>query len=188
MTWTKIGDEFLPASMDLSDAAFRLHVESLTYSNWRLLDLMIPKRAIPRYSAVADADAAVVELVAEGWWQDCDEYWWIGCRFPDWQRDRATVEHRREQLALAQRRRRAHLVDDHRLCLNCSAKSTDDSPDDSSDDPGRDGYRSGQGSPQHRREEHRLCDKCLRTTTARQDGRGGWMCQECSPQLWMVTT
>lgn len=165
MTWSKIGDEFVPASMDLSDVAFRLHVEALCYSNWRLLDLTIPKRAFARYTAVEDIAGAAAELIDQGWWQDLGDEWWVGCRFPEWQRDRSQVEHRREQLALAQRRRRAHLVDDHRFCLNCSSKaaSSDDSTVEYDDDPvtGRDGYGSGTTPGP---EDERPCRKCQRPT------------------------
>jgi hypothetical protein len=157
VTWTKLGDEFLPATLDLSDAALRLHVEALVYSNWRLLDLMIPKKAVTRFSGVDTLDATIDELVAEGWWQDSGDFWWIGCRFAEWQRDRVQVEHRRRQLAEAQRRRRRHLIGDHSLCLSCAAKtepSTDDAPDDAPDDaavdyghdPGRDG--TGRDGPE----------------------------------------
>ena len=40
------GDEFPAAARNLSDAAFRPHMESLCWSNSRLLDLMIPRHEV----------------------------------------------------------------------------------------------------------------------------------------------
>lgn len=140
MTWTKLGDEFADETMDLSSDAFRLHVEALIWSNRKLADLLVPARMLPRLTALEDPGTAVDELIRTGWWQQIDEgTYWIGCRFPEWQRDRVQVEHRREQLALAQRRKRRHDLGDHSLCLQsrCKALSTVDASVDASDDPGR---------------------------------------------------
>lgn len=140
--WTKLGDEFPDEARDLSDAAYRTLTEAWCWSNRRLLDLTIDKRDLKRFAETANPEAAVEELVDMGWWQDLgDGRWFIGCRFSEWQRDRSQVEHRREQLAQAQKRRRRHLVGDHSLCLNCKAsdESTVDATDDYGDDPGRDG-------------------------------------------------
>ena len=109
MTFTKLGDEFPAEARTLSDAAFRTHIEALCWSSSRLLDLLIPKHEVRRFAETADPFTAVEELVSAGWWQDGgDAGWYIGCRFSEWQWDRAHVEHRREQVAEAQRRRRAH--------------------------------------------------------------------------------
>ena len=141
MTWTKLGDEFPDEAAPLSDAAFRTHVEALGWSNRRLLDLTIRKGDVKRFAETADPAAAIDELVAAGWWEVRGEFYWIGCKFPDWQRDRAQVVHRREQLAQAQRRKRRHEVGDHSLCLpgRCKYLSPDESTVDRPDDPGRDG-------------------------------------------------
>lgn len=143
MTWTKLGDEFAPEAAVLSDSAFRTHVEALCWSNMRLLDLVIAKRDLKRFAETPEPDIAVNELVAAGWWEDRGDEWWIGCKWPDWQRDKVQVEHRRQTNAEAQRRRRRHQLGDHSLCLGkCKDEpSSDDTPDDSSthsrDDPGR---------------------------------------------------
>jgi hypothetical protein len=146
VTWTKLGDEFAPEAAVLSDPAFRTHVEALCWSNMRLLDLMIAKRDLKRFAETPEPQIAVNELVASGWWEDRGDEWWIGCKWPDWQRDKVQVEHRRQTNGEAQRRRRRHAIGDHSLCLDsCKEKSpsSDDTPDDSSrhspDDPGRDG-------------------------------------------------
>lgn len=148
MTWTKLGDEFPAEAAPLSDAGFRTHVEALAWSNLRLLDLHIPKRDLKRFAETADPEAAAKELVETGWWKDVGDRWWIGSKFPEWQRDRIQVEHRREQLAIAQRRSRRHKLGNHSLCLDsCKEKqaSTVDSTDYSADESGRDPGRVGAG-------------------------------------------
>ena len=134
MTWTKLGDEFGPESAGLTDAEFRTHVEALIYSNWRLLDLHVPKSEVRRFAGSADAEAAVDGLVVKGWWDDRGDAWHVGVRFGEWQRDRAQVEARRAYLAEAQRRSRSHKAGDHSLCLpgRCSLSTVD-----STVDPGR---------------------------------------------------
>ncbi len=72
MTWTKLSDDFTDDCWNLSDKAFRLHVEGLTWSNRKLLDLRLPKADVRRFAKHADA---VTELVETGWWsEDGDEY------------------------------------------------------------------------------------------------------------------
>jgi hypothetical protein len=142
MTWTKLGNEFLPESKVLSDAAYRCHVDALMWSNWRLLDLVINRRDLPMFATPTSgsADDAVEELITAGWWQLLDDdHYWIGCKFSEWQQDKAQVEHRRAQLALAQRRKRLHDIGDHKLCIpgRCKALSTVDSTVESCDDPVR---------------------------------------------------
>ena len=96
MTWVKLGDEYPVAARTLSDAAFRTHTEALCWSASRLLDLQIPKHELRRFAETADPDTAVEELVNAAWWQDCgDAGWYVGCRFAEWQLERAVVEHRR---------------------------------------------------------------------------------------------
>jgi hypothetical protein len=67
MTWTKLSDDFSDDCWTLSDAAFRLHTEALIWSNRKLLDLVIPKSDLVRFSRRTDA---VEELVAVGWWTE----------------------------------------------------------------------------------------------------------------------
>ncbi|MCA1675735.1 MAG: hypothetical protein LC799_27335 [Actinobacteria bacterium] len=147
MTWTKLGDEFGDAAADLSDAAVRLHVEALLWSNRLLLDLLVPVRDLRRFAFTDEADLAVAELLAAGWWEQRGTVWWIGCRWPEWQRDRVQVEHKRERDSAAQRRRRRHVLGDHSLCLagHCRALSAVESAHDSAHDPGRVG--SGRETP-----------------------------------------
>src|SRR4051812_17547972 len=96
MTWTKLGDEFPDEARDLSDAAFRTHVEALCWSNRRGLDLNIPKRDLKRFAETNQPERAVEDLLRAGWWEDSGEDWSIGSQFPDWQLDAAVVAQRRE--------------------------------------------------------------------------------------------
>ena len=140
MTWTKLGDEFGPEAHDLTDAEFRTHVEALGWSNWRLLDLNVPKRDVLRFAESQDAAAAVEGLAAKGWWKDCGDYWHIGLRFAEWQRERSQVEARRVYLAEAKRRSRKHKAGDHSGCLpSAHCRSTVDATVDVTVVPGRDG-------------------------------------------------
>lgn len=135
MTWTKLGDEFLDAALDLSDAAHRTHTEALMYSNRRLLDLVVPKRELRRFAGTADPDAAAAELAEAGWWQDAGESWWIGCRFAHWQQDRVQIENKRKGWAERQRRQRRHRLDDHSLCVDSKCDSREESERESRRDP-----------------------------------------------------
>lgn len=148
MMWTKLGDEAPDEYADLSDAAFRVHVEALCWSNRRLLDLRIPKRDLRRFAFSDEAEQAVKELVECSFWIDDGDAWHLAHR-PEWQQSRDQVEHRRAQNAIAQERRRRHARSDHSLCIpdRCKALSPADTPDDAladsapeyGSDPGRDG-------------------------------------------------
>ncbi len=137
MTWTKLEEEWPDAAREMTDAAFRTHVEALCWSNRRGLDLHIPKRDLKRFAETDDPETAVKNLIAAGWWQDCGDKWFIGVQFADWQLPATVVEHRRKQSALTTKRGRLHAIDDHSLCLpkNCAkareSKSSDTSPDTS---------------------------------------------------------
>jgi hypothetical protein len=87
MPWSKLSDDFSDDCWELSDAAFRLHVEGLLWSNRKLLDLRLDKDDVRRW---AKHPEAVEELVACGWWEDCGDHYRIihhGC----YQRPREAV-------------------------------------------------------------------------------------------------
>lgn len=67
MTWSKLSDDFSDDCWTLSDAAFRLHVEGIVWSNRKLLDCRIPKDDLRRFAKTPEA---VSELLAVGWWSD----------------------------------------------------------------------------------------------------------------------
>ena len=74
MTWTKLSDDFSDDCWELSDAALRLHVEGLVWSNRKLLDLILCKEDMVRW---AKRPAAADELVNAGWWRDEGDYYLI---------------------------------------------------------------------------------------------------------------
>lgn len=74
MTWTKLSDDFADDCWTLSDSAFRLHVEGLTWSNRKLLDLRLPKDDVRRF---AKHPEAAPELVSVGWWTDEGDHYVI---------------------------------------------------------------------------------------------------------------
>jgi hypothetical protein len=92
MTWSKLSDDFTDDCWTLSDAAFRLHVEGITWSNRKLLDLRIPKDDLPRFAKHPDV---VEELAAVGWWTDEGEHYEIR-HHALYQRSRADVLHQQE--------------------------------------------------------------------------------------------
>jgi hypothetical protein len=74
MTWSKLSDDFSDDCWELSDAAVRLHVEGLVWSNRKLLDLRLAKADMVRW---AKRPAAASELVAAGWWRDTGNHYAI---------------------------------------------------------------------------------------------------------------
>lgn len=160
VTWTKLGDEYPAAARCLTDAEFRTHTEALCWSSWRLLDLRVPKADVRRFAESPDAEIAVDGLVDKGWWADDGDAWDIGLHFPEWQQDRAQVEHRRAYLAEAQKRSRLHRAGDHSQCLpeKCPQaprpSTVDPGPIVSTVDPGRvgSGYRPPDPEEQDQRQ------------------------------------
>lgn len=71
MTWTKTSDDYEDDCWALSDAAYRLHHDGLTWSNRKLLDCRIPKEDLHRFKR----PEAIGELLQTGWWEeDGDAY------------------------------------------------------------------------------------------------------------------
>lgn len=70
MTWLKLGEEFPVelAKLHLSDAAFRTHVEGLSYSLDRESDGVLADTEVRRFAETTDYGAAVQELVDHGLW------------------------------------------------------------------------------------------------------------------------
>ena len=68
MTWTKLSDDFSDHCSELSDAAFRTHVEGLLWTMRRETGGFIASRDVKRFTESPHAEAAIAELVACGWW------------------------------------------------------------------------------------------------------------------------
>lgn len=86
MTWTKLSDDFADDTWTLSDAAFRLHVEALLWSNRKLLNCRIPKDDIRRFKA----EIALPELLSCGWWKDAGDHFQL-VHHATYQRDKDDV-------------------------------------------------------------------------------------------------
>jgi hypothetical protein len=74
MTWTKLSDDFSDDCWELSDAAIRLHMEGLVWSNRKLLDCCLVKDEMVRW---AKRPGAADELVNAGWWRDTGNHYVI---------------------------------------------------------------------------------------------------------------
>jgi hypothetical protein len=72
MTWTKISDNFAEQCADLSDAAFRTHVEGLIWAMKRESGGMMTKRDVDRLAESEHAHEAVAELVERRFWTQLD--------------------------------------------------------------------------------------------------------------------
>jgi hypothetical protein len=72
MTYTKLGAEFSDdaANADLSDAAFRTHVEAIQWLfTVERMDCHVPARLVRRFAGSPHGEMAVTELVNLGWWR-----------------------------------------------------------------------------------------------------------------------
>lgn len=129
MTWTKLSDDFTDDTWNLSDAAFRLHLEGLVWSNRKLLDLRIPKAEVRRFGKNPEAAA---ELVEHGWWSDDGSFYLIR-HHARYQRSREAVI--RQQAVNKQNRAKRGLPQKPpRELMSLNADSDDDSIDESFDE------------------------------------------------------
>jgi hypothetical protein len=74
VTWTKLSDDFSDDCWELSDAAYRLHVEGL---NWTMRKLNSGRLAKDEMLRWAKRPGAAEELVARGYWRDEGNYFAI---------------------------------------------------------------------------------------------------------------
>ena len=68
MTWTKLSDDFADECGDLSDHAFRCHVEGLIWALRRETGGYLSDRDVRRCMESERAEDGVAELVARGMW------------------------------------------------------------------------------------------------------------------------
>jgi hypothetical protein len=136
MTWTKLSDDFAEECADLSDAAFRTHVEGLLWTMRRETDGTLRPRDVPRLAESPDWQAGVEELVRVGFWEQCDNGYLI-VHHMEHQPEAEVIEARRRNDAERQRRKR-------RKAAGLDVSRRDDPRDDQSDHP-RDPGRVGTG-------------------------------------------
>lgn len=106
MTWTKLSDDFADQCRDLSDAAFRTHVEGLLWTMRRETGGWLDERDIRRFAETFEPDDAVKELVAHGWWSEEDHGYRI-VHHMEHQPEPEVLAARRDLAALRQQRWRA---------------------------------------------------------------------------------
>jgi hypothetical protein len=95
VTWTKISDDFSDDCWELSDAAYRLHVDGLNWSNRKLLDCRLGKDPDEMRRWTKRPEAAA-ELLALGWWTDEGDHYRI--------RHHALYQRTREEVIAQQER------------------------------------------------------------------------------------
>lgn len=166
MTWLKLSDDFGDQCADLSDTAFRTHVEALLWTMRRETAGVVTTRDVSRFAESADGRDAVTELVARGFWDEYDNGYLIRHHM-EHQPEPEVLTARRRNDAERQRRKRRKAAG----LENEQAPSRRDSPrDDTRDhprDPGRVG--SGTGKPNPSLEEKREGVRSLH----------GQRCQQC---------
>jgi len=79
MAWVKFDDGFPehPKIIGLSDAAFRLHVEAVSYCNRQLTDGLVLAVVLPRITSARHPVKVAAELVSAGVWEATEGGWWI---------------------------------------------------------------------------------------------------------------
>lgn len=106
MTWTKLDEDFPERFVELSDAAFRLHVAATVYVNRFGLDGALPRKRLERTSVPQRSrrPAIVRELVEAGLWQEAADGWMLRDFFDaQWSAEEVTKQ--REYDAARQRKR-----------------------------------------------------------------------------------
>ena len=75
MTWCKLGDEFPDdlAEVELSDTAFRLHVEGLCWTMKRESGGLIRAHELRRLTAIENPETGLKELLDVEYWETIDQ-------------------------------------------------------------------------------------------------------------------
>lgn len=121
MVWTKLSDDFPEQCADLTDAAFRTHVEGLIWTMDRESGGQVLAKDVKRLAESEARDAAVTELVAAGFWAKTPGGYRIAHHM-EHQPEPEVLVRRREADAARQRRKRFKAVG---LSENASADAPD---------------------------------------------------------------
>jgi hypothetical protein len=108
MTWTKLSDDFSDDCSELSDAAFRCHVEGLLRVMRRETGGAFTERDL-RHLDSPDAERGVAELVAAGMWERTPTGYRV-VHHMEHQPEPEVIARRREPAADRQRRKRMKAV------------------------------------------------------------------------------
>lgn len=146
MVWAKLTDDFpdRAARAELSDAAFRTHVEALCWVMRRETGGALTARDLRRCAETTDPPAAAAELVAAGWWRPAAAGWLLVESMGD-QPDPETIEARRRMASERQRRKRRKAAQLDPTPADPEPVSRRDSPRDAMRDDPRDPGRDGTG-------------------------------------------
>lgn len=132
MTWTKLSDDFADDCANLSDAAFRTHVEALIWTMRRETGGYLTIRDVRRCAESPHAEMAVTELVNVGWWT-VEAQGYLIRHHMEHQPEPDLIAKRRELTAdrvRKHRRKKAGLLSEEPASLSASR------PDPSRPDPG----------------------------------------------------
>jgi hypothetical protein len=192
--WLKLSDDFADDLYrdQLSDSAFRTHVEGLAWSCRHLLDGRLPRRSLMRFAFSDDPEAAAAELVAAGYWQQDADAWLI-VHHIEHQADRDAVLRRRRVDAQRQARNREKRLQQAESRSESDRESRRDTHCDDPRDPGRVGTglagsgRDGKSAVTNTENgggEDRDAERVERLTRAHGSGGRqicGWCSQEHAP-------
>lgn len=148
MTWTKLSDDFADQCADLTDAAFRTHVEGLAWTMRRETGGRITERDLRRFAECDNPETAAAELVRGGYWMPDPSGWRI-VHHMEYQPEPDVIARRRAMDAARQRRKRRKAAG-----LDTDTSRRDDQRDDPRD-PGRDGAGRGGSNYSSNRDDAR---------------------------------
>lgn len=165
MTWLKLSDDFGDecANAELSDAAFRTHVEGLLWAMRRESAGRLTVRDVRRFAESVDVDQAVGDLVKAGFWIKTGDGYVVEHHM-EHQIEPEVMEQRRKMTAERQRRKRlkaAQIKPD-------PEPVTRDVPRDNPRDPGRGWAGLDRKTPNY------VAPKNREVETAGEDSDGDW--------------
>ncbi|NQV72088.1 hypothetical protein HQ496_03120 [bacterium] len=136
--WLKISDDFgvVCAGLELSDAAFRTHVESLAWAMHRENGGHIHANEVKRFAESHEFEIAVSELVEKGCWSVTEDGYSIKLHM-EYQIEPKVINARRQKNAQRQRKSRFKLAG--------ISTETPESPNDNGRDDTRDAGLDGSG-------------------------------------------
>lgn len=177
--WLKLSDDFADdaARAGLSDAAFRTHIEALLWIMRREGKPVLDRRDLRRALESPQAEGAVSELLAAGWWQRRDDGRVHVLHGMDHQPEPEVIARRREAATERQRRKRLKAVgiDPDTGEVASRRDTTRDRWQDATRDPGRDGTGrggSGEALDEPESEARETADRRLALVGA--DAAGDW--------------
>jgi len=111
MSWLRVDDKFCrhPKVVDLSDAAFRLHVAAKCDCAEFETDGRVKRGAVGGFTKHPDKAALIQELERAGLWE-CTEDGWLVHDYLDYNPSHAELKAKREQAKERARKSRAHQV------------------------------------------------------------------------------